>query len=155
LCERGIRIRDAYDIKYDPKFLKDILDKINIILSDGYRDGSPIYDIANRLKTGLVGIADITLKQALDISRTEILGAASYSNYIKTKNSGYTKKQWLTARDELVRPSHREMEGKIIGTSDLWVFSDGDFEGPDHHVVNCRCVEVIVFESHEFFMKDT
>jgi hypothetical protein len=59
------------------------------------------------------------------------------------------------AKDERVRPLHREMHGKIINTGDLLVFSDGntlryhgDLEGPDHLVVNYRCVEVVVPESH-------
>src|SRR6266498_504986 len=161
LGERSIKIRDAYGIKFDPKHIQHLSNKINIILTNGYYEGRSISQIAERLKNGLADFVDITFDQALTISSTEIIGAASYSKYIRIKNSGYTKKKWITARDENVRPLHREMEGNIINICDLWAFSDGnslrypgDHEGPDHLVVNCRCVEVIVFESHENFMND-
>jgi hypothetical protein len=75
-------------------------------------------------------------------------------------NSGFRKKEWFTAMDEGVRPLHSEMHGKIINVGDLWVFSDGntlrypgDYEGPDHLVVNCRCVELVVSGSHYLLKK--
>jgi len=99
------------------------------------------------------------MDQASAISRTEIIGSANYSKYLCINRLGYKKKEWFTANDEKVRSLHREMHGKIINVGDVWVFSDGntlrypgDYEGPDHLVVNCRCIEVVVPESHDLLL---
>lgn len=160
--KRQFNIRDAYQLKYDRNDLYDIYKKFNAVLYSEFISGNSINHIANKIKCELAGLVEMTMEQALSISITEIGGAANYSSYLRINCSSYRKKKWVTANDEKVRPLHREMHGKIVNVGDLWVFPDGnslrypgDHEGPDHLVVNCRCIEVIVFESHEYFMNDT
>jgi hypothetical protein len=160
--ERIFRIRDAYHINFDEINYEVIHCKIRTQLRIGYREGFSINQIADRIKTALVGLLDISMDQAFAISKTEIIGSNNYSKYLCIKKSGYRKKEWYTAIDEKVRPLHQEMHGRIINVGNVWKFSDGNFlrypgdhEGPDHLVVNCRCIEVVVPDSHELFMNNT
>ena len=159
LTKRIIRIRDAYHINLNEIHYNVIQDNIKSNLIIGHKEGFAIHQIAERIKKELVGLLDITMDQALSISTTEILGSANYSRYLGINKSGFKKKEWYTASDEKVRPLHREMHGKTINVGDVWIFSDGntlrhpgDYEGPDHLVVNCRCVEVVVPDSHELLL---
>ena len=155
IVNKTISIRDAYGLQYKGKDLPIILRKIKNQLIDGYMYPRTLRMVAERIVDDLLGMVDINIKQASLISSTEILGAKGYSDYTRINNSGFKQKKWFTARDEKVRPLHQEMHGKKINVGDLWVFSDGntlrypgDDQGPDHLVVGCRCIEVVVPESH-------
>jgi hypothetical protein len=62
------------------------------------------------------------------------------------------KKQWLTARDDRVRPSHAALDGVIIEQGET--FDVGGYEAehpldpalPPEESINCRCVLVTIFE---------
>ena len=154
IAEREIKIRDAYGLCFNRKDLKVIQRKLREQILCGYEKGESCRQVAVRIRSALADYVDVTSEQAMTIACTEMIGAANYGRYIAIDKSGFGKKQWLTANDKEVRPLHREMHGKIINTGDLWVFSDGntlrypgDFEGPDHLVVCCRCIVVVVPES--------
>ena len=155
IAEKEIKIRDAYGLCFNKNDLKIIQRKLRDQILRGYEKGESFQQVAVRIRSALVDYVNVTLEQAMTIARTELIGASNYGRYVAIKESGFRKKEWFTAKDEEVRPLHREMHGRIINTSDLWVFSDGntlrypgDPEGPDHLVVNCRCIELIVPESH-------
>jgi SPP1 gp7 family putative phage head morphogenesis protein len=150
IAEREIKIRDAYGLCFDNKYLKIIQQKLKDQILCGQQNGEAIYQVAARIRSALADYVKVTMEQARMIARTELGAAACYSHYVAIKKSGFRRKEWFTANDKEVRPLHREMHGKIINTGDLWVFSDGntlrypgDPEGPDHLVVGCRCVEIV------------
>jgi SPP1 gp7 family putative phage head morphogenesis protein len=155
MAEKEIKIRDAYGLCFNKKDLNTIQMKLREQILCGYEKGDPCREVAVRIRNALADYVNVSLEQAMTIARTELIGTSNYGRYMAIKKSGFRKKEWFTAKDEEVRPLHREMHGKIINIGDLWVFSDGnklrypgDFEGPDHLVVNCRCIEVVVPESH-------
>ena len=160
IANNPIKIREAYGLNYHQEDLPTIQKLIRDQILYGFLHGETVQGVAERIREELVDLSKITLEQAITIARTELLGASAYSIYIGINNSEFNKKEWFTAMDERVRPLHREMHGKIINVGDLWVFSDGntlrypcDYRGPDHLVVNCRCVEVVVPGSHYLLMK--
>ena len=61
-------------------------------------------------------------------------------------NDGYTMKTWVTERDNRVRKTHKEVEGKTIpideyfyvGASRL-LFPGDELNGDDEEIANCRC----------------
>lgn len=151
MFKKEMKIRDAYGLCFDKKDLETIQMKLREQILCGYQNGDSCHQVAVRIRSALANYANLTLEQAMMIARTELIGKANYARYLDIKDSGFRKKEWLAAKDEEVRPLHREMHGKVINTDDLWVFSDGntlrypgDPEGPDHLVVNCRCIEVVV-----------
>lgn len=155
ITEREIKIRDAYGLCFEKKYLKTIQQILRDQILYGYQNGEALYQVAARIRSALADYVKVTSEQAMTIARTELGGAVCYGRYVAIKNSGFRRKEWFTANDKEVRPLHREMHGKIINTGDLWVFSDGntlrypgDPEGPDHLVVGCRCVEIVDPESH-------
>ena len=155
IAEKEIKIRDAYGLCFEKKYLKIVQQKLRDQILCGYKNGEATYQVAARIRSALADYVKVTLEQAMTIARTELGGALGYGRSVSIKKSGFRKKEWFTANDEEVRPLHREMHGKIINTGDLWVFSDGntlrypcDPEGPDHLVVGCRCVELVNPESH-------
>jgi len=57
--------------------------------------------------------------------------------------------------DERVRPQHAAMHGKKIRVGGMWGYAGWvlstapwDMGGPASQVINCRCVEMVVPESH-------
>jgi len=161
IAEKEIKIRDAYGLCFNKNDLKVIQRKLREQILCGYEKGETLDQVAVRIRSALADYVNVGLEQARTIAATEVMGAASYGSYVRIKQSGFRKKEWLSAMDDRVRPLHREMHGKIINTGDLWVFSDGntlrypgDPKGPDHLVVGCRCIEVVVPESHWTFSED-
>ena len=159
ISNKTIQLRDAYCLRYEQDNLPIIQQKIKNQILQGHTEGQPVRIVADRIKNELLGLVDMTIEQAIMIASTELMGALSYSSYVSINNSGFMKKQWFTAMDEKVRPLHEELHGKTINIGDLWVFSDGntlrypgDDHGPDHLVVGCRCVEVVVPETHRLLL---
>lgn len=79
-------------------------------------------------------------------SANESNSVVGYEELEEAKEDGYTMKRWRTQRDERVRKTHREVEGKTIPIDDYFVVGDsllyypGDPEGSEEEIAGCRCV---------------
>lgn len=65
------------------------------------------------------------------------------------------KREWVTARDERVRGSHKSMNGQIRDMDKPFVSGDGyslrypgDYNAPASEVIHCRCVVVTTFKEN-------
>ena len=80
------------------------------------------------------------------------MGSANESNTIigygeleEAIEDGFTMKRWKTQRDNRVRHTHREMEGKTIPVDDYFIVGGsallypGDPEGEEKETAGCRC----------------
>lgn len=82
--------------------------------------------------------------RAETVARTEtasVYGAASQA----AVEADYPYKRWLSAEDDDVRDSHRELDGTVIPVGDVFdngCAYPGDPEGAPEEVINCRCVLV-------------
>ena len=128
-----------------------VKNQIRIELIEAYQKGESIDSMANRIR----GVFNTSKNRAKVIARTEVFGAANKGRYLAINRSGYSEKQWFTAADERVRPQHRSMHGRKITVGTPWVLPDGtslrypgDLDGPAHQIIQCRCIEVAVPESH-------
>ena len=142
LMDKKIKIRGT---------IQTIKDQIKIELVEAYEKGESIDKIANRIRN----VFDVAKSRARTIARTEVVGAANESRSITINRSGFKEKTWWTAMDEKVRPQHSAMHGKIVEVGKSWVFPDGtsvrhpgDYAGPAHQIINCRCIETVVPGSH-------
>lgn len=71
----------------------------------------------------------------------------NYQMQIDAIKKGYTKKQWITMRDNKVRHSHAEINGHQVGIFDAFKVGDSELLYPrdyslgasDKEIINCRC----------------
>ena len=68
------------------------------------------------------------------------------------QQAGIEKRQWISARDANVRPTHAEADGQIRGIDEAFdvgsarLMQPGESGGPPEEVINCRCVAIAVAE---------
>lgn len=84
--------------------------------------------------------------RALELGENEANSLLNYQELKKAIQNGYTKKQWVTERDNRVRNSHIEKEGKTIPINEFFKFADCEMlcphdvvNGTARQVSNCRC----------------
>ena len=68
-----------------------------------------------------------------------------YEEFENAKSNGKTRKKWRTQKDNRVRDTHREMEGKTIPIDDYFIVGGSallyprDPEGDTKEIAGCRC----------------
>lgn len=80
---------------------------------------------------------EVTSSRATLIARTEVARTASAMTEARAVHIGSESYIWRTARDEDVRPSHRDMEGKTVKWSDPPTLDN--MTGHAGCFPNCRC----------------
>jgi uncharacterized protein with gpF-like domain len=81
---------------------------------------------------------------AIRIARTETASAAGYAQHQTALDLGFTKKQWISARDARTRDSHSQLDGETRGINERYsngLMYPGDPSGAAGEVINCRCIE--------------
>lgn len=119
---------------------------LNKILTEGYKEGLGREDIKKRLQEKFT---KLTSYEAQRIAVTEINSLRNETNFLKIQDDDVKFKQWITAEDSRVRPSHAALNGHIVRTDSY--FSNGLMHPGDKlftpikEWVNCRCVLVPYF----------
>lgn len=87
-----------------------------------------------------------SVDRALELGENEANSLLNYQELKQAIKDGYTKKQWVTERDNRVRKSHVVMEGKTIPINEFFHFDDCDMlcphdavNGTARQVAGCRC----------------
>ena len=114
-------------------------------ISEGVKKGETIPEIAERIR---VKYGEEYAGQATVVARTEALAGFSWAREGAKTDAGIERHEWLSARDESVRDSHR-MDGEIVKLGEP--FSNGLFypmdpDGPPEEVIQCRCVAVSILD---------
>lgn len=86
-------------------------------------------------------------ERALIIAVNEANTIFNYSDYDNAMNNGFTKKQWITEKDDKVRITHIEVDDSIVDINEPFVVGDSLLMFPKdtslgasaEEVVNCRC----------------
>lgn len=79
--------------------------------------------------------------RANTIARTETAQALEYANERAIAESGVVSRiQWLTAKDDRVRESHRLLEGSIVRLGEQFASTDGPISPGEP--INCRCTAI-------------
>lgn len=119
-------------------------DLIRDQLSAGIAKGESINDIAKRIDNIFQFSEDFRSRR---IAQTEVIGASNDGIIRAYQEAGMEAKEWLTARDERVRDSHR-IDGQIVGITEdfttglgnrLQYPGDRGSGAPPEDVINCRC----------------
>jgi len=109
----------------------------------GFQNGESIDEIAERVRN----VFDFaTESRSRTIARTEIIGATNAGIEDTFKESQVVEyKEWLTARDELVREAHAAADGQTVKLNEVFDIGGealkfpGDPNGSPGNIVNCRC----------------
>lgn len=114
--------------------------EINKLLSDAYNEGLGREDVVKKLNNKFSNLKTYETRR---IAVTEINSSRNTANFQQIRNDNVKYKQWVTAEDNRVRPTHADLDGYITRTD--YRFSNGlnypgDKNGPIREWVNCRCV---------------
>lgn len=108
-------------------------------LQEGVAGGETIEQLADRVRE----VFNTSERRSFVIARTETAGAVNAGSNLYYNEVGIEKKRWVTAGDELVRESHRKIDGEVQHSEDRFsngLSYPGDQDASDaSEVVNCRC----------------
>lgn len=123
--------------------------RINAIVDSGVTNGATVEAIAQEIR-GMYN--DWSVRSRL-IARTESAGAVNGGSDIYYKESGVERMKWVTAGDEAVRESHRELNGQVKLAQNSYsnglMFPGDQSHGDAGEVINCRCVSVPLIQGDE------
>lgn len=111
------------------------------ILSSGARPASLVDEI---MRTG-----EVTRSRAVLIARTETAKAATALTQARAQQIGSEGYHWLTAHDQMVRPDHKVLDGRLI----MWnnpPIADRRTKARYHAGmgIQCRCIPVPILPLH-------
>lgn len=117
----------------------------------GWTEGGNLSDLKDAVRQAFN--KEMSFSRARTIARTEVNIAQNTGRYNELRAEGVKKKQWLTAGDEKVRPSHRDAanDGPVPMDEPFsnGLMNPGDPDGPPEEVINCRCTLVPVLDDED------
>jgi|GEM_PF-2241680 len=126
-----------------------LADDVRDVVMRGVRAGLSNDQIARALTRD---IPDFSRVRAARIARTETHNAAMAAAWesLKYRNVPVRTKTWMTANDERVRPSHRDLHGVTIPVDEPFEAESGPMMYPGdsslgagaEDIVNCRCTPI-------------
>ncbi len=118
-------------------------------LSEALKNGETIDQISRRIDN----VFDYSEKfRSIRTARTEVIGANNAGQLQTYAEAGIEHKQWITARDERVRPSH-QIDGQTVKINEDFTTNlgshmqyPGDRNGnaPVEDIIQCRCTLIAV-----------
>lgn len=119
--------------------------EINNVLSDAYNEGLGREDVVKKLNEKFTSLKEYETRR---IAVTEINSSRNTANYQQIQNDNISYKQWITAEDNRVRPSHVDLHGHITRTDNKFsngLLYPGDKSGSIKEWITCRCVVLPYF----------
>lgn len=129
---------------------EEIRDQVKEEIEAGLKEGESAQQIAKRVKNAFNGIAD---ERAVTIARTETGIAYGLSHIEGMKAKGFKFKEWLSARDEMVRLTHQHADGVAVPIDEAFEIGEahmqhpGDPKAPAGEIINCRCVLIAAMKA--------
>jgi len=122
-------------------------DKLAEVIAQARADQLSVADTAKAIREGIQEVYDGRGRDSKTIARTETAVVTGFVQHGSLLAAGAEEKEWLSAHDEKVRPSHDDETGcptqGFIPFNQL--FQNGlqypsDPQGQAKEVINCRCV---------------
>lgn len=113
------------------------------------KEGVANNEIAKQIRNDAAGIGKV---RAARIARTETHNAALAATVesLKYKRIKVRRKQWWTALDTRVRPTHAAVHAEIVDMDDTFTVGDAEMsrpgDGPPEETINCRCALLFLTE---------
>ncbi|MCK5237504.1 MAG: phage portal protein [Deltaproteobacteria bacterium] len=137
-----------------PVLIGTIQKQLRATLIEGVSAGEGVTALSDRVRK----VFNSTASRALMIARTETASAINAGRVVEMTRQGVTKHRWLTAGDEHVRDTHRQLNGQIAEMGIKFAFKSGaistlrypgDSGAPAREVINCRCIALPVEDDLE------
>jgi len=119
--EKNVSLIESIPTKYHQELRKAIL--------EGIEQGDDFFSIRKKI----LEVGESTDKRARFIARDQVAKLNSAVTRVRQTKSGITHYIWRTSKDDRVRPSHEENEGK------RFAWSDPPSTGHPGEDYNCRC----------------
>jgi HK97 family phage portal protein len=140
-------VREA--TRYTQEQLSDeIADAVQEAAAAGFAESETIAQIAERISAVYEFARDTRAER---IARTETISAANAGGLEAMRQTGVQIKEWLSSKDDKVRPTHEELDGTKVGIGEAFLSSSGaqlqfpgDPAAPAAEVVQCRCTLIAV-----------
>jgi len=127
--------------------------KMKDVIEKGLLEGDSIDEIASSISQHTA----FGIKRSRTIARTEATKAvnlASEQAYNTAQADGIKiRKEWLSSRDDLVRETHQELDGQIVGVNEMFVVPSTGAQGSSpsnfgvaSEDINCRCTILPIVE---------
>lgn len=144
---------DQYTLVFANNIAKTNSDSIKTILQNGYRDGSTIEQMTNRINDLYSGWSEWRGEL---IARTETTRAANDGARKLYKRWGVEKKEWLSTADDRTRQTHLDLNGQVVEidkpfktTTGVEMMQPGDSSAPLAETAACRCTVLPVLDKSE------
>jgi SPP1 gp7 family putative phage head morphogenesis protein len=117
-------------------------DALRQTVAQGLEAGEGIRELAKRIRA-VFNVASTSRAQA--IARTEVNTAANYGRVQGYRQTGVVEgKEWITARDERVRVTHKAADKQTVGLHEDFQVGAGSGPAPGQiglaeEDINCRC----------------
>lgn len=111
----------------------DTVDRIQTLTTNAVLQGRT----AKQLQIDLVNQFGIADSRAKLIARDQISKVTSELNEIRHKQAGIDEYEWITSRDERVRPRHRALDGRVYKYGEATGAEGGLSPG---RPIRCRCI---------------
>ena len=124
------RVREITDVTRD---------KLANSLADGIAAGEGSQQLIKRIQEHM---PDVQAERALTIATTEAHTSIMAGNMAQMKYGGIRTKTWVTAGDEVTRPSHADVNGDTVEIDKPFkngLMFPGDPAGSPGEIINCRC----------------
>jgi len=120
-------------------------EQIGETVGQAINENLTVKETATAIREKITNLYPTNMAQATVIARTEISSVSNYSRMEAFEDAGAQAHEWLTARDELVRPTH-QIDGEVRAIGEL--FSNGlrypqDPAGSAESTINCRCITLL------------
>jgi SPP1 gp7 family putative phage head morphogenesis protein len=109
-------------------------------------EGMSLGESIPQLRDRIVGTADLTVKRAESVARTEVIGASNAGSFYQMKATGLrATKEWLAANDDRTRPSHKAVDGTVVDMDEKFTVGGWPLDfphdptAPPEETINCRC----------------
>lgn len=155
----GLRIKPDFENPYFQDFFEQRAQKfakrinettykqLKQTLLEGLKKGESETKLAERVEKTMT----LSKRQrAATIARTETFSTLNQALSKTYEENGIQYKEWLTARDERVRPAHAEADGQIVRINEPfmvggeYLMQPGDPSGSAKNTINCRCISIPV-----------
>lgn len=125
-------------------------------LLKGMREGESIPELKNRVQK----VLDVSDGRALNIARTEVVGASNAGAFEQMglmRGQGSITKEWLATLDARTREDHLDVDGDARDLDEPFIVGGlpmqrpHDPSGGPGNVCNCRCTALYDFEPNDEF----
>ncbi|HEX5031827.1 MAG TPA: phage minor head protein [Candidatus Eisenbacteria bacterium] len=142
------QLLEAHAGKQAERLVAGARDVVTRVLAESLEEGWSVPQTATAIREKLL---ELKKWQATMLARTDLISlknGGSFAAALQLAESQPVYKQWVSARDDKVRPSHVEANGQVVKLDSPFQVGEarlsypGDPEGPDGEVINCRCTQI-------------